>query len=348
MLWRQTPTTDLQRRRRLPHMSKLAPLVSISAVAFMSGTWLVSPGQKMGVMGMTVTLALMAYLLFRQADQDLRPHMKALAGRWLLPQTGKATVSTPDAFLRLFEAVFGSRHLSWRCLWRSALASTLWFLVFLAAFHALEPRGNISNLFGVKESVQAAGAYLLIFLFIVGPANILGDYLSLWETRMCLRVATLRPSMLIFIIAIDAVLTLCIVMAGFFLAMYIIIRIGSPWALEQLSSWSVVTEHARFFLKAASLDLIHIPGMEDSYSPDFALIVGPILGTAYLTSLWLWLVVLLTPITRLLVWSHQGSLTALGRLFDVEAKPFTALGFLMALLILTIGTGIWAMELIWG
>ena len=48
------------------------------------------------------------------------------------------------------------------------------------------------------------------------------------------------------------------------------------------------------------------------------------------------------------LWSRKGSVSAVGRLIDVEQKPFTALGFLMALLILAIGTSIWAARLFWG
>ena len=39
-------------------------------------------------------------------------------------------------------------------------------------------------------------------------------------------------------------------------------------------------------------------------------------------------------------------LTTLGKLFDVQHKPFTALGFVMAVLIMIVGSLVWAAQLL--
>ena len=64
-------------------------------------------------------------------------------------------------------------------------------------------------------------------------------------------------------------------------------------------------------------------------------------ATTFVTSAWLWLALICTPIVRFFVWSRRTGLTTFGRIFDAERKPFTALGYVTALLILIIGGSIW-------
>jgi hypothetical protein len=59
--------------------------------------------------------------------------------------------------------------------------------------------------------------------------------------------------------------------------------------------------------------------------------------TTYLTSIWLWLVVIGAPIARFLLWSRTRGATLLGQLFDTQQRPFTALGFVVFVLFLIAG-----------
>lgn len=65
------------------------------------------------------------------------------------------------------------------------------------------------------------------------------------------------------------------------------------------------------------------------------------LATAYLTSIWLWLALIFTPIVRILVWSRTTGLTAIGRILDAQNKPMVALGYATALVILACGSLVW-------
>ena len=65
------------------------------------------------------------------------------------------------------------------------------------------------------------------------------------------------------------------------------------------------------------------------------------LATAHITSIWLWLAVIFTPIVRLVVWSRTTGLTAVGRILDAERKPMVALGYVTTLLILACGGTVW-------
>lgn len=76
-------------------------------------------------------------------------------------------------FTALFDAVFGARHFSWRCVARSALASLvavalIWLLMGQAGAIGLRLRAELS-----------LGALLAIALAV----NVVADYVSLLETR---------------------------------------------------------------------------------------------------------------------------------------------------------------------
>jgi len=81
-------------------------------------------------------------------------------------------------FCTLFDAVFGERHLSWRCFWRSSLVSVTAVMVLYVLF---------SQILGVI-SIRADDKLPLWQVLLVGAAiNIVPDYLSLFETRWLLK-----------------------------------------------------------------------------------------------------------------------------------------------------------------
>jgi hypothetical protein len=63
--------------------------------------------------------------------------------------------------------------------------------------------------------------------------------------------------------------------------------------------------------------------------------------TTFMTSIWLWVALLLSPIVRLLVWVSGVGVTTVGFIFDVHRTPFAALGYLCALIVLLAGCSVW-------
>ena len=78
----------------------------------------------------------------------------------------------------LFDAVFGSQHLSLRCFFRSSLASVLAVLLLDVLF---------AEILGVMGD-RALGDLALWQAIVFGSAiNVIPDYISLFETRWLLR-----------------------------------------------------------------------------------------------------------------------------------------------------------------
>lgn len=111
-------------------------------------------------------------------------------GKWHLSQSAKETLTLwlwgeyestwSQHFCNLFDAVFGAKHLSWRCFIRSALASVLAVLLLYLLF---------GEVLGVLDPARRTGGDLPIgqALLLGAAINIIPDYLSLFETRWLLK-----------------------------------------------------------------------------------------------------------------------------------------------------------------
>ena len=111
--------------------SRSTTLLTVSALGILGAGWVLGAADRSPVITTTVILTALAFVLFRLAEDDLSPGMKAMARRWMMPVEGKVEISTVEAFNGMFEAVFGRRHFSWFCFWRSAVASVMFFLQHL-------------------------------------------------------------------------------------------------------------------------------------------------------------------------------------------------------------------------
>nr|VFJ89704.1 MAG: hypothetical protein BECKLFY1418A_GA0070994_100852 [Candidatus Kentron sp. LFY] len=80
-------------------------------------------------------------------------------------------------FSRLFDALYGEKHFSWRTVRRSLVFSVFGFLVTALVCEWIAP-GYLADLI---DGYGVVGAFILFI------ANLLADYVSLFETRLVLR-----------------------------------------------------------------------------------------------------------------------------------------------------------------
>lgn len=83
-----------------------------------------------------------------------------------------------EQFGRLFDTVFGKDHLSWKCFFRSSIASALAVLLLYVLFD------GVLGVFGSRTEQDITMAQLLLFGIAL---NLVPDYLSLFETRWLLK-----------------------------------------------------------------------------------------------------------------------------------------------------------------
>jgi TIR domain len=324
--------------------SSVAPLGAIAVLIAVLAIWGLKGGAGLAV---ALGLAALAFLLFRLAEHDLSPHMKALARRWLLPQEGQFRVNTAEAFNYIFEAVFGRTHFSAECFVRSTLISTA-FLAIIILISIL--------IFG--DTVHHTPSSIIngfLFGFIVNP---IGDYVALLKTRLLLRRYKAGVG-IVPIICIDVVGICLIFISVISIAIAILYGLsyltgglsqltkgasyvaGGEQCLNFTGYLGAITQTINLVLQQPLIDFFSSGSTACRFPQGDRVLLYSAFLTMFMTSLWLWIALLFSPIIRFLVWSRMTGLTFIGFVFDVHNAPFAAMGYLSAFLILVVGALMW-------
>jgi len=242
---------------------------------------------------------------FKEVEERLHDDTKLEIAVWLLGVKTAAKVQTwPDTFAKVFDRVFGTNHLSWRCFWRSCLASYAALIFFAVA------AGTTHHRFMIEEPntfVSWPEKIVWFGLFF----NVIPDYVSLLKTRYLLKrivvtsaLVRIRPAL--SVLAVDLLATSVIA--------------SLPTALlGRLAGWQFLGSDS--WIEGSFWD-------QYSYAIQRARVVGYVWVTlfpAFFTSIWLWLYAGSGFILkgaryfdRYLGWFN--------RRFDIEKKPLSSIG----------------------
>ena len=314
------------------HPRPIGAFLTISGLAVLAIVWIFGLKSPSAPFAAIIGVALMILLLFRAAEADISPRMRALATQWLLPRPGGIRVNTAEALNHLFEAMFGREHFSAFCFVRATVAS----VVFLGMLLILA-----RTVLGATVQFNA-GVWISLFLF-GGSVNILGDYSSLYCTRIMLRLYKKGVNIGIIVIAdflITAAIFVSAIGLGIFVIYYIsILNHDTSMLGGDLLAGAVLRDLTRV-VRQPYLDL-YAPSSPDLLPVGQQRLIYASAITTFMTTIWLWAALLLSPIVRLLVWAGGAGLTAIGFIFDVHNTPFAALGYLGALIVLVAGGCVW-------
>src|ERR1017187_9834473 len=151
-------------------------------------------------------LAGIVWKFFERVESVLNENTKLEIAVWLL---GRKKLSPtfqnwPDTFAKVFDRVFGNKHLSWRCCWRSSIASYSALAITAATF---------SVRFGFSGSFKRL---VLVMLICGSIGNVVPDYCSLLETRYTLYQMKKHPRVIwmALLLLVDFVVTAGIGVAG--------------------------------------------------------------------------------------------------------------------------------------
>jgi hypothetical protein len=250
--------------------------------------------------------------LFAAVGDVLSENHRLEIAVWLLDLRTAATVEPWTAtFAKVFDRVFGDKHVSWRCFWKSSLAS-----LCMAAVATTLLRG--------MSDIRKA-PFLWCLRSILG--NVLPDYISLLETRSMLTVMSrLRGALLIAMaLWLDLVLTnMLATLAGTLGSMVDGIWLSHimgwplwPWARYNLMAFEKFLTEWSWIKSVLTFEAI-------KQYPRHSIVVLYVYP-AYFTSIWLWLYALAGFALRgagrfdaLVAWliSHM----------DIEKKPLHSIG----------------------
>src|SRR5262249_24471312 len=109
---------------------------------------------------------------------------KLTVTHWLSYSGPKGEPGWPQHLVVAFNRIFGERHFSFKCIWRSCLASTIAVLIFSFVWVTTRPDEFKSLVTGEKYSIA---------VLVVGPIlatailNWVPDYFSYMKTRLILK-----------------------------------------------------------------------------------------------------------------------------------------------------------------
>ena len=158
--------------------------------------------------------------LLEEFEKKLNADTKLEIAVWLLDLRPTATIQTWRSTLpKIFNLVFGEKHLSWKCFWRSCLVTAFVTLIVMLARTFISP----------TPTNVVAEAMSFVLLFSSGVlGSILPDYVSLWKTRYLVSltrdVENFVPGLLF--LAIDVVASFALAVCAAFMGTTFLVWIG--------------------------------------------------------------------------------------------------------------------------
>ena len=272
-------------------------------------------------------LAGIVWKFFERVEAVLTDQTKLEIAVWLLGvKVGDKVEPWPKTFVTVFDRVFGTKHLSWKCLLRSCVAS----LVSIGIVVILNFR---SFAFWFQETVleTAGSAYspsYRVFVLLLSSlvANLGMDYLSLLKTRLFLgrmgRTSSVGKTGLVFIDFVITSAWASLIMA--FTSVVFTIETDLVWNL-------LAKEHGylNFLMDFSSAVLLSIAKGQHSVL-DWLRLVW--FYPAFFTSIWLWLYAgsgfILKAARRFDI-----GFDWFNRKFDIEKKPLQSIGLVAGALV---------------
>ncbi len=233
--------------------------------------------------GIYIGACVVVWAVFVKFDGLLQDGTKLAIAVWLVGDPKTEARPWPDTFIRLFDRAFGEKHLSWKCFWRSSIASFLAVCGLLALGYAVSPAVRAAFYPDAEmQSVRLTATIIGAAILLGGVLNLFPDYLSLLQTRFVLRCMSRHPGTLrrVAWLLIDLFLTFAIVtIAMGFLDLSLV-----AFGLTEQPIWLMW----RFMITdVIPTGLAMIFG---SQSPDA--IFGAYIYSTLVTSVWIWLYLL--------------------------------------------------------
>jgi hypothetical protein len=277
-------------------------------------------------------LAGVTFGFFGSVDAILTNDYKFEIAVWLVGlDAGKYFEDWPGTFTKIFDRVFGTKHLSWKCFGRSCLVSStlacITYTISLLLFIKPPlPPGTVvpPTDWGHPPSRNEVVAVLLPVLIILGVlGNILPDYLSLLETRFALRIMRKHNSPLLWCVVIVSDIAFTFVIAA--VVSFVMTVIGTSGYYQDVMG-NIVLGGPGF-----GGPTYLTPG-EARF--DFILKAFPLLWffPIFFTSIWLWLYAgsgfLLKAAQRFDIGFQW-----FNRHFDIERRPLQSIGLVASIIV---------------
>lgn len=269
------------------------------------------------------------WALFDRAEIVLHVDIRKRISNWLDRDTiNWKTPEWPSIFISIFDRIFGEKHISWKCFFRSCIASVSVVLIMTLITYSVT--GYIVDEVYFHSSVH--GEYYLdwnwvdaiLFLFVTLILNVIPDYFSLLETRWMLNWMLRRQKIIMrsLVIIIDLLLTAAIFLMAFSMLKFLIgYSMNSIWGGPLDFSYFVINIIEDFISGFNFWD-------PDSDYDNYSIWIY----STFFTSIWIWVFVISSLFVKVFALFGFG-IKKMGRLFDIEDKPLRSIGFVGMILV---------------
>lgn len=274
---------------------------------FLSSVW----GDAVVWFGGLWVVLLFIRRVFKDADDELDPEKRQSIAEELVLKSFWSSGSWIPDFTSVFDRFFGKNHFGWRCIYRSALISTVSF--FLLALFT-----GVFSFASRYEFVQINLAEIMAVVFFMAMfTNALLDYCSLLETRMLLKT----PLPTSIKILVDMILTFLISLAWISFVYWAMVLFTDSYYENLRFTWEIFAGH------------IEVERYVDPFQIERRVIVTRIVvATSFTTSIWLWL----HGLAQLTIRGLNGAELVMSFL-NVKEKPLRAVGTTINIFVLVIG-----------
>ena len=273
---------------------------------------------------------------FERVEAVLADQTKFEIAVWLVGRKplGPKLEPWPETFAKVFDRVFGTTHLSWKCFGRSAITSILTML--MVAITAFGVRS------GAIDITDPSTLRTVLLVSIV--ANIIPDYVSLFLGRYCLRLMRKKNANLSALLAGNILVTAFIGSA----VLAFIMGFNSQLLAMNHQCVPVASEAGDYRDEFALIPdpyvmkLRVLPVVDNYWAYFLDGVRSPVASLwfypAFFTCIWLWLYAGAGFILKAAQRFDIG-FQWFNRKFDIEKKPLSAIGFVAGTLVAVVYWG---------
>jgi len=276
-------------------------------------------------------LAGIVWKFFERVEAVLTESTKHELARWLRVKSFESgivadeSVNWPETFAKIFDRVFGRKHLSWHCFRRSALSTYIAFLFSMTILTLLKRKEAAE---AIHLDIAMSVLSVIYNLFAAVFTNILPDYLSLLETRYLLSLMAKSRTQLIT----GALLVLDLGMTGLTGAYWLALFSILVESVMYNPHGTLAAQSSRLSYFVAQLPELRNPIVVVKQMSSLNLLAHSRFYPAFLTSLWLWLYAASGFLLKLARRSDLG-FDWFNRKFDIEHKPLQSIGLVAGALV---------------
>lgn len=278
--------------------------------------------------------ALICYQAFKWFDSVISSEFRTKCASFILGKKYESyLIILPDIAAQIIDRIFGSKHFSIKCFFRSLLFSTL-SLILTFIVSILYDSNKISYFIRFNSNLKIKYGFIVVLVWLL--FCVIPDYIMLGKTRgiiWILRRIKLGEVRLIFIGMVDFFIISLTFMLLFVATQVIFLNIYS-FGTGKLPNESIISIVRASYFEVAIFFLVEEIVFMATGVLYHTFPIANIFWSAVMPSFWLWIFIV-SSITSRFLFSIKPVFGVLIHVLDVKNYPFRSLGIIASIITAT-------------